>query len=565
MASQDNNVSEKAVVTLDEGQLRRMSISKADYSHIANDAAKAAKAETTMTLRQGLKIYPYAVFWSILLSTCIVMEGFDKTLLNNLYAYPPFQKKFGVLLANGTYELTVAWQTGLSNAALVGEILGLLLNGIAAERFGYRKTIITAMVMVTAFIFIVFFAENVITILVGQVLLGVPWGIFQTITTTYAAEVCPVALRGYLTTYINLCWVMGQLIASGVLRGMLTRDDKWGYKIPFAFQWIWPVPIIIGVIFAPESPWWLIRRERTDEARKVLVRLTSKDPNFNADETIAMMEHTNAMEKAHNAGTSYLDCFKGTNLRRTEIVCFTWAVQTLCGSTFMGFSTYFYRQAGLGVEHAFTMSLAQYALGAIGTIFSWVLMSWFGRRTLYLWGQFLMCAFLFIIGCLGIISRENIGAQWAIGSMLLIYTFIYDATIGPVCYSLVAELSSNRLRAKTVVLARILYNITGLATNIITPRMLNPTAWNWGAKAGYFWAGSCLLCTLWTYFRLPEAAGRTYGELDVLFEQKVSARKFKSTLADPFLALQAEREAYGLESDAEAEKVGPTVERVERA
>ena len=59
--------------------------------------------------------------------------------------------------------------------------------------------------------------------------------------------------------------------------------------------------------------------------------------------------------------------------------------------------------------------------------------------------------------------------------------------------------------------------------------MLNPSAWNWGAKSGFFWAGMCFLCIVWCYFRLPEAKDRTYGELDILFEHGVLARKFAST------------------------------------
>lgn len=399
--------------------------------------------------------------------------------------------------------------------------------------------------LVLAFIFIVFFAQNLPMLLAGEVLLGIPWGVFQTITTTYAAEVCPVALRAYLTTYVNLCWVFGQLIASGVLRGMVSRTDDWGYRIPFALQWIWPIPIAIGVALAPESPWWLVRRDRKEDARKALHRLTSQSQEGKVDveETIAMMEHTNELEKAVSAGTSYSDCFKHTDLRRTEIVCVVWAIQTLCGSTFMGYSTYFYEQAGLATANAFTMSMAQFALGAVGTIFSWFLMTWFGRRTLYLSGQAAMCALLLVIGCLGIISRDNTAAQWVVGSMLLIYTFTYDATVGPVCYSLVAELSSTRLRAKSIVLARNLYNVVGIVTNVITPRMLNPSAWDWGAKAGFFWAGTCLLCFVWSYFRLPEPKGRTYGELDILFEQKISAREFKKTIVDPFMPTQVRRES----------------------
>jgi SP family general alpha glucoside:H+ symporter-like MFS transporter len=85
--------------------------------------------------------------------------------------------------------------------------------------------------------------------------------------------------------------------------------------------------------------------------------------------------------------------------------------------------------------------------------------------------------------------------------------------------------------------------------------MLNPSAWNWGAKAGFFWAGTCLLCAVWTYFRLPEPKGRTYAELDVLFENGVSARKFASTSVDRFDA----RGDYGSENEKTAEVM---VERV---
>lgn len=66
------------------------------------------------------------------------------------------------------------------------------------------------------------------------------------------------------------------------------------------------------------------------------------------------------------------------------------------------------------------------------------------------------------------------------------------------------------------------------------PRFLGPNDWNWGAKTGFFWAGACFLLFVWTYFRLPEPKDRTYGELDVLFEHKVSARKFKGTQVAQF-------------------------------
>jgi SP family general alpha glucoside:H+ symporter-like MFS transporter len=104
-------------------------------------------------------------------------------------------------------------------------------------------------------IFVQFFAQNIQTLLIGQIFCGICWGTFQTQTTTYAAEVTPIVLRVYLTSYVNLCWIMGQFISAGVVRALVSQKTQWSFRIPFAIQWVWPVPIIIGVVCAPESPW----------------------------------------------------------------------------------------------------------------------------------------------------------------------------------------------------------------------------------------------------------------------------------------------------------------------
>lgn len=265
------------------------------------------------------------------------MPPYSQEFQTRINKPPAFQKKYGTLQKDGSYGLSAPWQAGLSNGTNVGEILGLFVNGIVSERYGYKKTMLVSLFSTIAFIFILFFAQNVQTLLIGEILMGIPLGVFQTLTVTYASEVCPVVLRCYLTTYVNLCWVMGQLIASGVLRGLLHRTDEWSYRIPFAIQWIWPIPIIVGVFLAPESPWWLVRRGRIQEAENSLNRLAWDKDGFNAQETVAMMVHTNELEKEIQFGTSYWDCFKGVDLRRTEIVCFVWAAQNLCGAGLMGY------------------------------------------------------------------------------------------------------------------------------------------------------------------------------------------------------------------------------------
>lgn len=94
---------------------------------------------------------------------------------------------------------------------------------------------------------------------------------------------------------------------------------------------------------------------------------------------------------------------------------------------------------------------------------------------------------------------------------------------------MVSEMPSAVLRSKTVAIARMAYNMSNIVSNAITPYQLNPSAWGWGAKAGFFWAGSSLISLVVVYFAVPEPKDRTVAELDMLFERKVSARHFKKT------------------------------------
>jgi SP family general alpha glucoside:H+ symporter-like MFS transporter len=498
---------------------------------LIDSSGATVKAEHRLAITDALRLYPKAIGWSILLSLTIVMEGYDLSIINSFFAYPEFRKAFGEQVggATGDYQISAAWQSALTNGAIVGEILGLFFHGILNQRFGYRYTIIGALLWLSACIFFAFFAVNIAFLMASEVLCGISWGVFQTLSTTYAAEIMPVALRAYLTSNVNLCWLIGQLTGAGVLRGLLdlkSQYSQWSYRIPFALQWMWALPILIGVILAPESPWWLVRQKRFKDAKKALLRLTRQGKDFNADETISLMAKTNEVETLLNKGTSYFDCFRGTNLRRTEIACMAWMTQTLCGSPLTSYATYFYVQAGFDSESAFDLSCGMYGIAILGAIISWFLFPVLGRRTLYLWGTGLMFVVLIAGGTVGILP-ETRAVSWVLGSLVILLTFVYDITIGPVCYSLVAEIPSTRLRVKTVVLARVAYNIVTLIANVLMPKMLNPTAWNWKGKTCFVWAGTCLLCFVWCYFRLPEPKGLTYLEIDLLFEKKVKARKFR--------------------------------------
>lgn len=189
----------------DDRVLEAMAATIPNFGDLTRDAFQATEFERRMTLVQALRMYPKAVFFSMLLSLSLIMEGYDMALLDGFFGYPAFQKKFGQPAADGTYQIRAPWQSVLQNGGQVGEIIGLYIAGSLAERFGYRKTMLAAQALMVVVVFIMFFAQNIVMLMVGEVLCGLPWGAFQTLTTTYAADIAPMALRPYLTTYVNMC------------------------------------------------------------------------------------------------------------------------------------------------------------------------------------------------------------------------------------------------------------------------------------------------------------------------------------------------------------------------
>jgi SP family general alpha glucoside:H+ symporter-like MFS transporter len=83
---------------------------------------------------------------------------------------------------------------------------------------------------------------------------GIPGGIFSILPVTYAAEVMPVALRTYLLSNINMCWLLGQICGVATTRFLVDINSEWSYRISFGIQWAFAVPLLFGVYFAPESP-----------------------------------------------------------------------------------------------------------------------------------------------------------------------------------------------------------------------------------------------------------------------------------------------------------------------
>lgn len=243
------------------------------------------------------------------------------------------------------------------------------------------------------------------------------------------------------------------------------------------------------------------------------------------------MIETNNLEIELTKGARYIDCFRGSNLWRTEISCFAWASQVWAGFVIQAYSTYFFEQAGLPAASAYKMNVGVGGLHFICTLCSVFVTNRFGRRPLFICGLVGMTTMLFIIGFLAL-GKQGTTMGYAQSVIYLLWYAIYEFSIGPLAYIVVAESSSTRLRSKTIGLARNLYNVSNIIGSVVSPYILGTTKGNWKGKVGFLSGGLSTLCLVWAYFRLPETKGRTYEELDILFTQDLSARQFKNKVVD---------------------------------
>lgn len=491
--------------------------------------AEAIQHEHELSFWQAARMYPKAVGWSAYVSIGVVMLAFDPQIVGNMFAMPQFQKDFGYEL-DGEYVITAAWQTGLSLGNPIGQVVGALFSAYPLELFGRKWTFFGCILLTAGLVFIQFFARSLQALLVGELIGGLVLGCFVVIGPTYASEVCPMALRGYLTSYTNLCFVTGQLLGNGVTAGTSTLENHWAYSIPFALQWFWVIIIIPGVFFIPESPWWLVRKGRMEDAKDALRRLSSSD--VDVDATLAVIAETDRLELEMEAGSTYMDTIRGVNLRRTEISTGVYTTQVLSGIYLINYGTYFFEQAGLPTQSAFNMGIGFLAVGWICTVLSWFLIARFGRRRIFNVGLSVLIVMMFIIGILDSIPGRPSGVAWAESSLMLIWNGAYDLSVGPITFVILGECSATRVRSKTIAVATAVQAVFGIGMTVAIPYMINPAEANMQGKLGYFYGGLGVICLIWSYFRIPETMGRTYEELDLLFDRKVPARQFKSYQVD---------------------------------
>ncbi|MGX9525607.1 MFS transporter [Alcaligenes nematophilus] len=174
-----------------------------------------------------------------------------------------------IALAAVPLNLNAVWMGLLGAAALAGLFLGSLVSGVIVDRVGRRKIFAWDMLFAAVLSIAQFFVTEAWQMLLLRFALGVVLGFDYVVSKALLTELSPVRFRGRLLSIMAIAWVAGY--ACSYAAGFLLRDlgpDAWRYMLMVS-----AVPALLIFVFrlgVPESPLWLIRKGRVQEAQEIV-------------------------------------------------------------------------------------------------------------------------------------------------------------------------------------------------------------------------------------------------------------------------------------------------------
>jgi hypothetical protein len=531
------------------------------------------------------------------ISMGVVMQGFDIVAGGQLAALPEFREKFGILQADGSYLIPAHYLSAWNSIAPATEIVATFIFAPLLERYGRKWGVLVASILSVVGIILQQLAPEWRMHLAGRGVNGIAIGMMFTISPLWIGETCRPELRGFFLCFFNTSIVLGQTAIVVVSQGSSHIEGRWQWWLPVVAMYFFPckwndldklprvypdvnetdfdLPIVILTVvwpFFPESPYWLARRGRTEDARRALRRIYGiKDDEFYNME-ISRMEHeiivTNEIRDATETVKTHkllgvditleVECFGRPNRMRTLTAIFAASAQQMIGATFViGYSTYFFEL--IGIRDYFSASIALYIVMLLASTAAFPLTEIFGRRFLIVVPQFVLCLMLLIIGILGCIPDKT-RASWGIVGLLYVWALIYQLSIGATGFVLASEIATMRLRAATQGLITITNSVWGLIMQFTVPYMINPDAGNLGGKVGFIFLATGLAASIGGWYLFPETKGLSFQKLDELYAAQVPARHFKKAAQDIEASnptVGAGKEELTKEGEVHVEKIKP--------
>jgi SP family arabinose:H+ symporter-like MFS transporter len=454
----------------------------------------------------------YLVAITLVASLGGFLFGFDMAVISGVL--PLLKKQF---------DLSAVQEGWFVSSALVGCIIGVAFSGELSDRLGRKKPLLLAAVLFLLSALGCALLPTLSWIIVARVMGGIGIGVASNVVPLYISEIAPARIRGRLITYYQFALTFGILVAYLTNAGLLnyalgagnTNDTGAWHAILVGETWrgmfgIGAIPAVLfllGLFLVPESPRWLIQKDRLAEGIVILEKINGIDT--------AQQDAANIRKNTSTTKTSYKELLS-PRWRRALII----GILLPLFSQFSGINAIIYYGPSILNNAGITLSnslISQIIFGAANMLFTliaiWKVDS-LGRRPLYLVGTAGAAISLILTG---ICFFAGATTGWLLLISVLLFLACFAFSIGPLKFVIAAEIFPGEIRGRAMAISIMVMWIADTIVGQLTPILLKEvgTAWTF-----WLFALFCIIAFFTVYKLLPETKGKSLEQIENDWKEK---------------------------------------------
>ncbi|KAG5766783.1 hypothetical protein H9Q72_005155 [Fusarium xylarioides] len=523
------------------------SMSSADqreHFEVLKAQVKAKRASSIMGVFTKFRFFNRRLALScVLIAVSTFNYGFDNQAFATTQAMDAFDKQFGVWNEKtGTYILEPSWLSLFNSLNYIGFAAGVLVGTWISSRWGRRwcMFVMSVYALGTATIAVTSFHRE--QIMAARILNYVYVGMELGVVPTFQSEIVPAQARGFMVGSYQLSLAVGGLVINSICFGTSSLPDNRAWRIPLGMFYIVPSIVVAGIWFVPESPRWLLRKNRVEEARKSLQQI--REGAFTDEEIDAEFTELKVSLEQETEQGKFVELVRGINLKRTLIVMAVNFYQQAGGQAFVSqYGTIYVKSLGTINPFGFSLITSAISIVSITCILLWT--DIIGRRVLMMASSVTMFAAMMTMGGLGIVSPVDDSRKKGVISMMAVFASGFGMGWAPLVYVVTTELSALRLRDLTSRVGFTTNVIMNFTVNFSIPYLIYDKYAGLNSKVGFIFGGIMATALVFVYFCVPECKGKTLEQVDFLFNQGVPIRQFGKVDAGEMMRAMQEEDGLG--------------------
>ncbi|ENL6222746.1 sugar porter family MFS transporter [Staphylococcus pseudintermedius] len=396
------------------------------------------------------------------------------------------------------------------SSMLVGAIVGAGLSGPLSEKLGRRRLVFMISIVFIIGALILALAPTMEILVLGRVIIGLAVGGSTAIVPVYLSELAPTDARGSLSSLNQLMITIG-ILASYLVNYAFAPIEGWRWMLGLAV--VPSVILMIGVIFMPESPRWLLEK-RGEKAARDVMKLTY--PASEIDHEIESMKKINQI--ADNTWT----VLKSPWLLSTIIIGSVFALlQQLIGiNAIIYYAPKIFATAGFGESTAILSTVGIGVVNVLVTIFAISIIDKIDRKKLLVIGNIGMVASLLIMSALIWLIGVN-SAAWIILLCLTTFIIFFGVSWGPVLWVMLPELFPMRARGAATGIAALVLSIGSLLVAQFFPVLTDVLQVQ---QVFLIFAVIGIIAMIFVIKFLPETRGRSLEQIEQDLRARTNAK-----------------------------------------